>query len=286
MITPVAILALAFTAQQPSTLNPCAGSYTQNVWDPRFTPGQRWSYHTRPLDKDSTLTITKIDYVPDIGFVVHIMVDHVDFDDKSGDRPRNNVRREYFAIRRDSLDASVLERLDISQVAEPDSVYWRWQTNCAGLTYGTTVADTLKTLQDAYLAQRLTLTMQTTLAPIPSGKPESVRLTLSQLIINEQSPIRELQGQLSFKDGSPVKDARIEITLTEIPTYNPDRKASTSAKTNSDGVFQIPVFAGSYNFNLTLDGFRSKTGTLFVSATHTSLRLQPEPQLLCKCSGK
>ena len=39
------------------------------------------------------------------------MVDHIDFDDKPGDRPRSNYRREYFAIRPDSLDASALELL-------------------------------------------------------------------------------------------------------------------------------------------------------------------------------
>src|SRR5258708_12975549 len=111
MIAPFAILALAFTTQQSPASNPCAAGYTQNVWDPRFTPGQRWSYHARPLDKDSTLTITKIDYVPDIGFVVHIDVDHVDFDDIPGDRPHNNSRRQHFPFPLHSPNSTALQIL-------------------------------------------------------------------------------------------------------------------------------------------------------------------------------
>ena len=64
MIAPIALFALAITAQQPPIDNPCATGYTENSWDPRFTPGQRWTYRARSLDKDSSLTITKVDSVP------------------------------------------------------------------------------------------------------------------------------------------------------------------------------------------------------------------------------
>ena len=267
MIAPIAILAFAFTAQQPSISNPCANGYTQNVWDQRFTPGQRWSYHARPIDKDSTLTITKIDYVPDIGFVVHIEVDHVDFDDKPDDRPRNNHRTEYFAIRRDSLDASALELLGISQVAGPPRNYSSWQRNCGGLTYGTTVADTLKTLQDEYLAKRATFTIQIGLVPAPSGKVQKLTLTLTQHIIDERSRLRELEGRLSFGDGSPVKDTLIEIT----PCFAVQQTHPLSTKTGSGGTFSATIPPGPYNFKLTLDGFQSQYGMLNVTANGPSL---------------
>jgi hypothetical protein len=269
MIAPIAILALVFAAPQSATENPCANSYTQNVWDPRFTPGQHWSYRARPLDKDSTLTIIKIDYVPDIGIVVHIMVDHVDFEDKPGDRPRNNGRTEYFAIRRDSLDASVLDVLNVSEIVEPPNIYNRWQANCAGLTYSSTVADTLQTLQDVYQArqaQQLTSTTRIFLTPIPSGKPEELSLTLSQHI--NGLFIKDVQGQLSFKSGSPVKNAKIEVT-----GYDSNQSSFTrSAKTSSEGTFPIPSLPqGAYSFRLTLDGFQSITGTLSVSVKQASL---------------
>ena len=272
MIAPFAILAFAFTIQQPPASNPCAAGYTQNVWDPRFTPGQRWSYHTRPLDKDSTLTITKIDYVPDIGFVVHIEVDHVDFDDIPGDRPHNNHRREYFAIRRDSLDASALEILGISQVVGPPLFnYHLWQANCAGLTYGTTVADTLKTLNDQYLAnlaRQETFTTQFALARNPSDKPEKFTLTLSQRIIRESFSLRELQGRVSFKDGSPVKDAHVEIKGHDTS----QRAYILRTKIVSEGTFPVgSISLGTYDFQLTLDGFPPIVGTLHVSSRQSSL---------------
>ena len=267
MIAPIAIFALAITAQQPPISNPCANGYSENVWDPRFTPGQRWSYRARPLDKDSTLTINKIDYVPDLGIVVHITVDHVDFDDKSGDRPRSNYRQEYFAIRRDSLDASTLEMLGITQVGGPLSNYQAWQRNCGGLTYGTTVADTLKTLQDEYLARRATFTRQIALVPISSGKVQKLTLTFTQRILDERSPVRELNARLSFGNGTPVKDAQIEIT----PYLPVQQTRPLSLKTGSGGTFSTALPPGPYNFKLTLDGFQSQYGMLNVTADGPSL---------------
>ena len=268
MIAPLAMLAFASAIQQSPVPNPCAAGYTQNVWDPRFTPGQRWSYRARPLDKDSTLTITKIDYVPDIGIVAQILVDHVDFEDSPGDKPRNNHRTESFAIRRDSLDASALEMLGISELAGPPRNYLSWQANCGGLTYGSTVADTLKTLQEEYLARQETFIAQITLIPTPSGKPQKINLTLSQRILNERIPQRELVGQIAYRDHSPVKDVHIEIT-----EHDQRQKAYTmSLKTNNEGTFAIPgIFLGTYDFKLTLDGFQSLTGTLFVSTKQSSL---------------
>jgi hypothetical protein len=264
MIASIATFALAAALQQPAISNPCANGYTQNIWDPRFTPGQRWSYRARPLDKDSTLTITKIDYVTDIGVVVHITVDHVDFEDTPGDRPHHNDRRESFAIRRDSLDASVLDILGISQVAGPPN-YYSWQINCGGLTSPSTVADTLKTLQEVYLAKQETFTTQIALIPEDSAKPEKLSLTLSQNMINE--PLRQIKGQISFKNGSPVKDAFIEITDSDF-----NRSPNTlRTKTDKEGTFSIPLPRGIYNFRLTLNGFRSEIGTLSVSSKRSIL---------------
>jgi hypothetical protein len=194
MILPFALLALAALQQQPPISNPCAAGYTENVWDPRFTPGQHWSYHARPIDKDSTLFITKIDYVPELGVVLQILVDHVDFEDKPGDRPINNYRRESMAIRRDSLDSSVLTLLGIIGTTGSPANYGLWTKNCGGLTYATTVADTLKTLQDAYIDQQFTCTTPIILTPAPSGKPEKFTLSLSQrihdLLLQETSEAR------------------------------------------------------------------------------------------------
>ncbi len=151
MILAITLLAFAAQSPQPQEPNPC-DNYIQNVWDPRFTPGQRWSYHARPVDAGSTLTITKIDDVPGIGLVIQIDVDHVDFFDRPP-RPRgNNGTTQHFAIRRDSLDTSVLDMLEIVSLPyDPWSYHW-WHNDCATRTYATTVADTIQLLQARYCA--------------------------------------------------------------------------------------------------------------------------------------
>jgi hypothetical protein len=145
-ITVLALAAVTPLAQEPDVCD----HVTRNVWDPRFTPGQKWSYRSRPVDAGSTLTITKIDDVPGIGVVVHVDVDHVDFFDVPPRARGNNTGTQSLAIRRDSLDASVLEMLGIIALSNDSSSYLRWHMNCIGLTYSTTVADTLTALQSEY----------------------------------------------------------------------------------------------------------------------------------------
>jgi len=153
MIFAITVLALAAgtpLAQEPDVCD----HVTRNVWDPRFTPGQKWSYRSRPVDAGSTLTITRIDDVPGIGVVVHVDVDHVDFFDLPPRARGNNTGTQYLAIKRDSLDASVLEMLGIVALSNDTSSYLRWHMNCVGLTYSTTVADTLTALQAEYCGVR------------------------------------------------------------------------------------------------------------------------------------
>jgi hypothetical protein len=267
MILPFALLALAALQQQPPISNPCATGYTENVWDPRFTPGQHWSYRARPIDKDSTLFITKIDYVPEIGVVVQILADRVDFDDKPGDRPINNYRQVSMAIRRDSLDSSVLKLLGIIGTTGSPANYGLWTENCGGLTYATTVADTIKTLQEAYLDQQFTCTTPIALNPAPSGKPEKFTLSLTQRI--HGSPFqKDIEGQISAEDATPIKDGQIEIighTANQPNFY-------VRTTTHSGGTFALPPMAmGTYEFRLTLEGFRPMIGTLNVSLEQSSL---------------
>ena len=267
MILPFALLALAALQQQPPISNPCAAGFTQNVWDPRFTPGQHWSYRARPIDKDSTLFITKIDYVPEIGVVVHVLADHVDFEDKPGDRPMNNYRQESMAIRRDSLDSSVLKLLGIIETTGSPANYGLWTKNCGGLTYATTVADTIKTLQEAYLDRQLTFTTSIALTPTSSGKPEKHKLTLTQR--DHGSPAQsDLKGQISTEGTTPVKDGQVEI----IGPSSAQSEFHVRMKTQSEGTFELPSMpTGAFQFRLTLDGFRTMIGTLNVSPRGASL---------------
>ena len=159
---------LAFATATPSAQdsNPC-DHVTRNVWDPRFTPGQRWGYRSRPVDAGSTLVITRIDDVPEIGPVVQIEVNHVNFFDRPPTPRGNSTGTQHLAIRRASLDASVLEMLGIVALSDDSSSYIRWHMNCIGLTYSTTVADTLTALQAEYCVE----TAKRKSGPVPACPP-------------------------------------------------------------------------------------------------------------------
>jgi hypothetical protein len=144
---------------------------TRNVWDPRFIPGQRWNYRSRPVDAGSTLIITKIDDVPGVGPVVHIEVDHVNFYDRPPTSHGNNTGTQRIAIKRDSLDASVLNMLGIVALSDDSSSYLRWHMNCVGLTYSTTVADTLTALH----AEHCAATAQKNVRSSPACEPDPNR---------------------------------------------------------------------------------------------------------------
>jgi hypothetical protein len=261
MILPFALLALAALQQQPPISNPCAAGYTENVWDPRFTPGQHWSYRGRPIDKDSTLFITKIDYVPELGVVLQILVDHVDFG------PMYGNHQEAIAIRRDSLDSSVLKLLGIMETTGSPKNYGEWTKNCGGLTYATTVADTIKTLQEVYLDRLLTFTASIALRPTSSGKPQKLTLSLAQR--DHGSPNQsDLKVQISTEGTTPIKDGQVEI----VGPTSAQSEFHVRMKTQSGGTFEVPSMpTGNFQFRLTLDGFRTMIGTLTVSQGGVSL---------------
>jgi len=144
MILPLVLLAFQTGAPIAQASKGC--DYTQNVGDLRFTPGQRWSYRSRPGDAGSTLTITKIDDVKAIGLVLQIDVDNVKFDDPTPNAHGNTVT-QHLAIKRDSLDASVLSMLQIVSLPYDPWTYKWWQNDCVARTYSTTVADTLVQIQ-------------------------------------------------------------------------------------------------------------------------------------------
>jgi hypothetical protein len=152
------VLALSAALSQASTPPPAAPNpcynIIQNVWDPRFTPGQRWSYHPRPVDEGSTLIITKIDQVPGIGLVVQVDVSNVDYMDIPM-RYKINIRTEHIAIRRDSLNASVLQMVGIRQLPYDSGFYAKWQSDCVGRTVSTSVTDTITALQAQFCAENV-----------------------------------------------------------------------------------------------------------------------------------
>jgi hypothetical protein len=111
------------------------------------------------VDAGSTLIVTKIDNVPGIGLVIQVDVDHADFYDRTPatsdpERLFHHFDIQHIAIRRDSLDASVVENLGVVTLPSVDSrIYESWQKDCVAKTYGSTVADTLTTLGARFCVQ-------------------------------------------------------------------------------------------------------------------------------------
>lgn len=141
---------LAFAAALPQDFPPEEKAHPcwyiqRHYYDVRFEPGQRWSYHSRSTDADSTVTIAEIDNIPGFGEVVHILVDHVG-SQPSPKVPKHLGSTQHFAINRDSLDASVVALVDSGRIPDVGSDYDRWAGDCTGRTYTSTVADTLTTL--------------------------------------------------------------------------------------------------------------------------------------------
>ena len=272
MIASIATLALAFF-YQGTVANPCASGYTQNVWDPRFEPGQRWSYSARPQDKGSTVTILKIDEVPGIGTVIQIVVDGVLFDD-SPERYRSYDRHsESLAIRRDSLDTSVTAMLGITQVPSRPDHYDQWQNNCNGLTYATTVADTMQTLQDAFLYRVRTSVIHISLQAerTPNPQPERFILTAS-VSPHKGSPFVSVAISMAARNKQSVAGAIIELRRSGFPQ-------PISLNLNDEAKQGAPsLIFGGYDFKLTLKGFQPLAGNLYISQhgiSLTNLRSSP-----------
>ncbi len=263
----LAAIALSFSLYQAPAVNACAHGYAQNVWDPRFSPGQRWSYRNRPQDKDSILTIFKIDDIPDIGMVVHIKVDNVSFDQG------HNTHTEYFAIRRDSLDASALEMRGITQVPSTPNLYAQWQENCGGLTYSGTVADTVRALQEADLARRRTATFPIVLRHIAlqqiGGAAVPPERFTAQITFHpyEGSSSGTLSGEFTSQSKLPLKGATVELSLLPSYNYSMSPQPPIVLKLNADGKFDSPMLPeGLYAMRLTVDGFIPDTRNVHLSS--------------------
>jgi hypothetical protein len=145
MFLTIALLAFAAQPQTPEP-EPCP-NLIRNTWDPKFSPGQKWTYYSRPQDTGSTLTIGEIDDVPGIGFVVHIVVDApTKYPKGTPDNLPLTHEISHFAIRRDSLDSSVLQVVDNVRIPDMTTTHPYWRAHCAAQTYSGTVADTLTLL--------------------------------------------------------------------------------------------------------------------------------------------
>ena len=128
----------------PTGPYPCT-NVTRHIQDPRFAPGQRWSYKTRPEDGGSTLTIMEIDQVPELGVVIWVAVDHVHIPDRPMG-PSETHADQGFTVTREALEASGIQLIDKPPLTGIPN-YGYWIRDCVALTYRTPIADALNTLR-------------------------------------------------------------------------------------------------------------------------------------------
>ena len=109
----------------------------QPATDPKFHPGDRWEYDTRPGERKSTAIILKVENSPELGVIVHIAVDNLVWVSCQNDHIPE--REPHMPFSRDAVDASLTRRIASNQPA-PDRakegyIQWKeaWPRRQAGI---------------------------------------------------------------------------------------------------------------------------------------------------------
>lgn len=110
--------------------------------------GDIWSYHTRPGESASTLTILKIEQYPDLGQVVHIRIDGIHLVNPLKGNQISAI--PHLPFRASAVQQSVTQRVGhAEQIADFSEGYTVWKTayeaGKAG-AFKTSVAQTLNDL--------------------------------------------------------------------------------------------------------------------------------------------
>lgn len=106
--------------------------------DPKFAPGQVWTYHTRPSEPNASLTVLKLESLPKIGLVVHVRLDGIRLHNCSGGPEPTEIGHAPFA--REALDRSVVKLIRTGGVPPFEAGYQNWREACGGV-YTITVAE-------------------------------------------------------------------------------------------------------------------------------------------------
>ena len=121
------------------------------VSDPKYKPGQVWSYATRPGEEQSTLTILRIEELSDKKRIVHIRVDHIRLKNCTGGPEPDNAQHMPFA--KEALDGSVIKIISKRDIPDYRVGYqeWReaWDAHNAGF-YTISVSAAVDVMQESF----------------------------------------------------------------------------------------------------------------------------------------
>jgi hypothetical protein len=120
----------------------------QGATDPKFSPGQVWSYRTREGEESSTITVLRIESLPKVGVIVHVRIGEIHLKNCSGGPSPTSIG--HAPMSREALDRSVTKLLE-QRRALPDyeEGYNEWRHACGGV-YTISVADVLKADEETF----------------------------------------------------------------------------------------------------------------------------------------
>ena len=142
------VLSRSGLAQQAADAHAKRCVEPQAATDPKFSPGQLWSYHTRKGEESSTITILRVESLPKIGVIVHVRIEGIHLKNCSGGPSPTSIGHS--PISREALDQSVTKQLE-QRRALPDyeAGYNKWRQACGGV-YTISVADVLKADEETF----------------------------------------------------------------------------------------------------------------------------------------
>lgn len=130
---------------------PKAGSELKEVSDSKYKPGQVWNYKTRAGEESSTLTILRIDAMPDDKRIVHIRVDGIRLRNCRGGPEPDQI--QHMPFERESLERSINKQIGTTEVPDFKEGYdeWRkgWDHGSAGI-YLVTVAQAVDVAEKTF----------------------------------------------------------------------------------------------------------------------------------------
>ncbi|MGE5322233.1 MAG: hypothetical protein ACM3SW_05205 [Actinomycetota bacterium] len=122
----------------------------KEISDPKYKPGQVWTYRTRPGEVNSTVTVLRIESVGD-KTIVHIRVDNIRLRSCLGGPEPDKFEHMPFA--REAFDQSVVKLLKSVDVPDYKEGYseWRkaWDAGKAGF-YTISIAQALDVAQATF----------------------------------------------------------------------------------------------------------------------------------------
>ena len=123
----------------------------QAATDPKFSPGQVWSYRMRKGEESSTVTVLRIESLPKIGVIVHVRISGIHLKNCSEGPSPENIG--HAPISREALDRSVTKLIEQGRtLPDYEEGYNQWRQACGGV-YTISVADVVQADEQTFNSQ-------------------------------------------------------------------------------------------------------------------------------------